>query len=401
VAPGFDGPFDDVVAEQAAAVHSSSELRGDIFVKTKMCKFNLLGVCSKGPTCVFAHSSNELNPTPDLFRTKLCKTLINTGCCNDPDCKYAHNRDELRSTNCVARGARSSSDASVIDEINTRSKYATGRSKFEYVSSAITSSQNEAVSFLPPGEVAVSSLTAPQGTTRGSGGARRGKRGRGSGGAASAMKPGKVEGVEPQNALQQPMRFGSLLFPEQLSATDTPTANQRQRRSKKKQDDAIAAHESLSPGHKQRPDSSPSTSSFEGLQGSYDGSSCGRERGGSTVSTAWSTSAGSSIVTAPGNVATERPFEGATYTTTAVEGFDTSSWFQAESSVAVMQDAFDDNDDESDSSKALRLDELIRGGTVTVKNTFLDFEPNRQFGLRTVHTASGRLEEMAQEQEAP
>lgn len=69
---------------------------GDIFVKTKMCRFHLLGICSKGATCPFAHESTEINPLPDLHKTKLCKTLINTGKCGDPDCTYAHNKEELR-----------------------------------------------------------------------------------------------------------------------------------------------------------------------------------------------------------------------------------------------------------------------------------------------------------------
>jgi len=78
---------------------STGERNPDIFMKTKMCKFHLLGICSKGSDCQFAHNKDEMNPLPDLYRTKLCKTLINTGQCNDSSCKYAHNREELRSAN--------------------------------------------------------------------------------------------------------------------------------------------------------------------------------------------------------------------------------------------------------------------------------------------------------------
>jgi hypothetical protein len=67
-----------------------------IFQKTKMCKFHILGACSKGSGCKFAHQKEELCAPPDLSCTKLCKTLISTGSCNDPECSYAHNRDELR-----------------------------------------------------------------------------------------------------------------------------------------------------------------------------------------------------------------------------------------------------------------------------------------------------------------
>merc|ERR1719421_2477221 len=53
--------------------------RPSLFQKTKMCKFHLVGICTKGSACVFAHNREELNALPDLSRTKLCKTLINTG----------------------------------------------------------------------------------------------------------------------------------------------------------------------------------------------------------------------------------------------------------------------------------------------------------------------------------
>lgn len=67
-----------------------------VFQRTKMCKFHILGVCSKGQTCRFAHDRSELQALPDLQRTKLCKTLISTGECTNPACRYAHNKEELR-----------------------------------------------------------------------------------------------------------------------------------------------------------------------------------------------------------------------------------------------------------------------------------------------------------------
>lgn len=68
------------------------------FSKTKMCKFEIIGMCAKGPQCPFAHTKDELKPLPDLTCTKLCKQLIQTGECQNVSCKYAHNRDELRAT---------------------------------------------------------------------------------------------------------------------------------------------------------------------------------------------------------------------------------------------------------------------------------------------------------------
>lgn len=61
-----------------------------------MCKFHILGMCTKGATCHFAHDKEEMSSLPDLYRTKLCKTLLNTGSCDAPDCRYAHSKDELR-----------------------------------------------------------------------------------------------------------------------------------------------------------------------------------------------------------------------------------------------------------------------------------------------------------------
>jgi len=73
------------------------------FQKTRLCKFNILGVCTKGEQCVFAHGAEELRPLPDLTCTKLCKTLIDTGICADPQCSYAHNKEQLRTTSVFHR----------------------------------------------------------------------------------------------------------------------------------------------------------------------------------------------------------------------------------------------------------------------------------------------------------
>merc|ERR1712137_1021308 len=61
-----------------------------------MCKFHIMGMCTKGQQCLFAHDMHELKPLPDLTCTKLCKTLIDTGKCENKDCTYAHNQEELR-----------------------------------------------------------------------------------------------------------------------------------------------------------------------------------------------------------------------------------------------------------------------------------------------------------------
>lgn len=68
------------------------------FSKTKMCKFEIIGMCAKGEQCPFAHGRDEMKPLPDLTCTKLCKTLIQTGVCENKACKYAHSKEELRAT---------------------------------------------------------------------------------------------------------------------------------------------------------------------------------------------------------------------------------------------------------------------------------------------------------------
>jgi len=70
--------------------------RAQVFERTKMCRFHILGACARGAACHFAHDRQELNQPPDLFRTKLCKTLIHTGQCADVQCRYAHTKEELR-----------------------------------------------------------------------------------------------------------------------------------------------------------------------------------------------------------------------------------------------------------------------------------------------------------------
>lgn len=78
------------------------------FTKTQMCKFEIVGMCSKGTQCSFAHSAHELNALPDLRCTQLCKTLIQNGACYNPDCLYAHNKEELRTSNAANAAQQSS-----------------------------------------------------------------------------------------------------------------------------------------------------------------------------------------------------------------------------------------------------------------------------------------------------
>jgi len=73
------------------------------FAKTKLCKFELLGMCAKGPACPFAHGQVELRELPDLRCTKLCFSILQTGACNKPNCTFAHSREELRAAGAPRR----------------------------------------------------------------------------------------------------------------------------------------------------------------------------------------------------------------------------------------------------------------------------------------------------------
>jgi len=71
--------------------------------KTKMCKFEIRGLCSKGTQCLYAHSAEELKPLPDFRCTKICSVMVQTGSCNNSGCTFAHSRDELRTKTKICR----------------------------------------------------------------------------------------------------------------------------------------------------------------------------------------------------------------------------------------------------------------------------------------------------------
>jgi len=63
--------------------------------KTKICVYYIQGDCKLGSKCNFAHSSEEVQDTPNLHKTQLCKEF-EKGNCNNVDCSFAHGVEELR-----------------------------------------------------------------------------------------------------------------------------------------------------------------------------------------------------------------------------------------------------------------------------------------------------------------
>ncbi|CAK0811445.1 unnamed protein product, partial [Prorocentrum cordatum] len=86
--------------------NEEKQRHGSFFHKTKLCKFNRLGRCTRGELCRFAHGRLDMNPLPDLSRTKLCPDLFHTGHCRYPNCQFAHARGELRRHPFVLAGDR-------------------------------------------------------------------------------------------------------------------------------------------------------------------------------------------------------------------------------------------------------------------------------------------------------
>jgi len=97
---------------QGGMAATNKQNRNGQFSKTKMCRFELLGMCTKGHQCPFAHGFLDLKPLPDLRCTKLCRELLQKGQCNTKNCNYAHSREVLRQGSSTKQAASSSNTSS-------------------------------------------------------------------------------------------------------------------------------------------------------------------------------------------------------------------------------------------------------------------------------------------------
>lgn len=86
-----------ISSEMCGFESQASDSSGSRFYKTRRCLFHQRGACAKGDKCTYAHSDDELKPTPDLIKTRLCQDWLNNICASK-SCKFAHGRHELRYT---------------------------------------------------------------------------------------------------------------------------------------------------------------------------------------------------------------------------------------------------------------------------------------------------------------
>ncbi|CAE8582556.1 unnamed protein product [Polarella glacialis] len=82
------------------------------FKRTQLCKFYLMGSCSRGKACNFAHNKGEMRQQPDFSKTRLCADFMRwpSECLAGSDCKYAHSQDELRKGGSLNMVTSSSAD---------------------------------------------------------------------------------------------------------------------------------------------------------------------------------------------------------------------------------------------------------------------------------------------------
>eukprot|EP00930_Biecheleria_cincta_P097894 TRINITY_DN8957_c0_g1_i1.p1 TRINITY_DN8957_c0_g1~~TRINITY_DN8957_c0_g1_i1.p1 ORF type:complete len:181 (+),score=31.00 TRINITY_DN8957_c0_g1_i1:96-638(+) len=64
---------------------------------TKLCKFFLADACTRGQSCNFAHSEEDLKPLPDYSKTRLCKAFWRNDFCKaGAECLFAHGKEEMQ-----------------------------------------------------------------------------------------------------------------------------------------------------------------------------------------------------------------------------------------------------------------------------------------------------------------
>jgi len=80
------------------SIDDQKGLNPSMFFKTKMCPHLQNGVCTRGPSCSYAHTQSELRDPPNLKKTRLCQQFLSGKCTRGNLCSFAHGEEELRAT---------------------------------------------------------------------------------------------------------------------------------------------------------------------------------------------------------------------------------------------------------------------------------------------------------------
>eukprot|EP00931_Biecheleriopsis_adriatica_P120343 TRINITY_DN9545_c0_g2_i1.p1 TRINITY_DN9545_c0_g2~~TRINITY_DN9545_c0_g2_i1.p1 ORF type:complete len:427 (+),score=59.59 TRINITY_DN9545_c0_g2_i1:54-1334(+) len=108
-----------VTAQNALRV----DARQSLLRKTKLCSFYQAGVCSRGGSCTYAHSLQELMQQPDFSKTRLCESYMISGMCAHGNlCKFAHGVGDLREIGKACNVAQETS--ADLSQPATRSPFA-------------------------------------------------------------------------------------------------------------------------------------------------------------------------------------------------------------------------------------------------------------------------------------
>ncbi|CAK9010699.1 unnamed protein product [Durusdinium trenchii] len=103
----------------AAVVNYEKDMkRLQVHKQTRLCRFFVVGACTRGEACTFAHGQDKLRQQPDFSKTRLCADFMERGSCAEGDrCKFAHGKSELRPGSAVKLGRLSKKEMQ-----NTRAK---------------------------------------------------------------------------------------------------------------------------------------------------------------------------------------------------------------------------------------------------------------------------------------
>lgn len=330
-----------------------------VFKKTKMCKFHIMGICTKGDGCRFAHERTQLQTLPDLSCTKLCKTLIATGVCNNESCRYAHNKEQLRDMPDPSTKLPLSS----LDGVSNQQSVSSQHAAYAMQGTAVDSLAQAA-----GGGASLVAGTGPYGMVIG-----------------QPMPQGAMQGQGPVNpSLMQ----AAIVQIGQVAQAHAAEAARLQ-----------AMAQTLNDGsqHQQMPAASPQFFIPVALGNMAYTAPPGQALPGAPVRGAAGGHGGGADVAKPRNlVQIAQCIEKSALTSGAPgphcdSGYGRSVSGATGSTAAGSQDADVDAADEGGGPR------LPAAQGYTVKNTFLDFDVAPSAGtLRTVQTASGRLDQWAQ-----